>query len=68
LLDNGSTDRSGAIADEYALKDSRIKIIHREQGNIGSGRNAGLDAATGKYVAFIDDDDYAETDFLEFLI
>lgn len=67
IVDNGSTDRSGAIADEYALKDSRIKIIHREQGNIGSGRNAGLDAATGKYVAFIDDDDYAETDFLEFL-
>lgn len=67
IVDNGSTDRSGAIADEYALKDSRIKIIHREQGNIGSGRNAGLDSATGKYVAFIDDDDYAETDFLEFL-
>ncbi len=67
IVDNGSTDRSGAIADEYALKDSRFKIIHREQGNIGSGRNAGLDAATGKYVAFIDDDDYAETDFLEFL-
>jgi glycosyltransferase involved in cell wall biosynthesis len=67
IVDNGSTDRSGAIADEYALKDSRIKIIHREQGNIGSGRNAGLDAATGEYVAFIDDDDYAESDFLEFL-
>lgn len=67
IVDNGSTDRSGAIADEYALKDSRIKIIHREQGNIGSGRNAGLDSATGKYVAFIDDDDYAESDFLEFL-
>lgn len=67
IVDNGSTDRSGAIADKYALKDSRIKIIHREQGNIGSGRNAGLDVATGKYVAFIDDDDYAETDFLEFL-
>lgn len=67
IVDNGSTDKSGAIADEYALKDSRIKIIHREQGNIGSGRNAGLDAATGEYVAFIDDDDYAESDFLEFL-
>ena len=67
IVDNGSTDKSGAIADEYALKDSRIKIIHREQGNIGSGRNAGLDAATGEYVAFIDDEDYAESDFLEFL-
>ena len=67
IVDNGSTDRSGAIADEYALKDSRIRVIHKEQGNIGSGRNAGLDAAIGKYIAFIDDDDYAETDFLEFL-
>ena len=67
IVDNGSTDRSGAIAREYALKDSRIRVIHKEQGNIGSGRNAGLDAAIGKYIAFIDDDDYAETDFLEFL-
>jgi glycosyltransferase involved in cell wall biosynthesis len=67
IVDNGAIDRSGAIADEYAAKDSRIKVIHRERGNIGSGRNAGLDAATGKYVAFIDDDDYAEPDFLEFL-
>ncbi|MGI6084074.1 MAG: glycosyltransferase family 2 protein [Acetivibrionales bacterium] len=67
IVDNGSTDNSGIIADEYAQKDSRIQVIHRERGNIGSGRNAGLDAANGKYVAFIDDDDYAEPDFLEFL-
>ncbi|HBR01182.1 MAG TPA: glycosyltransferase [Ruminiclostridium sp.] len=67
IVDNGSADRSGAIADEYAVKDSRTRVIHRERGNIGSGRNAGLDAATGEYIAFIDDDDYAETDFLEFL-
>jgi glycosyltransferase involved in cell wall biosynthesis len=67
IIDNGSCDRSGEIADEYAAKDSRIKVIHRDRGNIGSGRNAGLDAAKGKYIAFIDDDDYAEPDFLEFL-
>ena len=67
IVDNGSTDRSGAIADEYAAKDSRIRVIHRERGNIGSGRNAGLDAAKGEYVAFIDDDDWTEPDFLEFL-
>ena len=45
IVDNGSSDRSGAIADEYEARDSRIKVIHRERGNIGSGRNAGLDAA-----------------------
>lgn len=67
IVDNGSTDQSGKIADDYALKDSRIRVIHRERGNIGSGRNTGLAVATGEYIAFIDDDDYAEPDFLEFL-
>ncbi|MEW6064006.1 glycosyl transferase [Desulforamulus profundi] len=67
IVDNGSTDTSGTIADEYAAQDSRIHVIHRQRGNIGSGRNTGLDAATGEYIAFIDDDDYAEPDFLEFL-
>lgn len=67
IVDNGAIDRSGAIADQCAAMDPRIRVIHRERGNIGSGRNAGLDAAAGKYVAFIDDDDYAEPDFLEFL-
>jgi len=67
IIDNGSTDRSGAIADEYAAKDSRIRVIRCERGNIGSGRNTGLDAARGEYIAFIDDDDWCEPDFLEFL-
>lgn len=67
IIDNGSTDLSGAIAEEYAFKDERIQVIHRERGNIGSGRNAGIDAAKGEYIAFIDDDDFAEPDFLQFL-
>ncbi len=67
IIDNGSTDSSGIIADEYALKDNRIKVVHKDRGNIGSGRNAGLDLACGEYIAFIDDDDYCETDFLDFL-
>ena len=67
IVNNGSTDNSGHIADEYARKDSRIQVIHRERGNIGSGRNAGLDTANGEYITFIDDDDYAEPDYLEFL-
>lgn len=68
IVDNGSTDRSGAIADEYATKDARVRVIHRERGNIGAGRNTGLDAARGDYITFIDDDDWAEPDFLEFLL
>lgn len=68
IVDNGSTDRSGEIADAYAAKDERIRVIHRARGNIGAGRNTGLDAARGEYVAFIDDDDWAEPDFLEFLL
>ncbi|MDE7244469.1 MAG: glycosyltransferase [Oscillospiraceae bacterium] len=68
IVDNGSSDRSGQIADEFAAGDSRIHVIHRERGNIGSGRNAGLNAAHGEYLTFIDDDDWAEPDFLDFLL
>jgi len=68
IVDNGSTDHSGRIADTYAARDNRIRVIHREKGNIGAGRNTGLDAAGGKYLTFIDDDDWAEPDFLEFLL
>lgn len=68
IVDNGSTDRSGAIAEEYAVRDGRIRVIHRSRGNIGAGRNTALDAARGKYLTFIDDDDWAEPDFLEFLV
>lgn len=67
IVDNGSTDKSGVIADAYTQKDTRIKVIHRERGNIGAGRNTGLDAAKGDYITFIDDDDWTEPDFLEFL-
>ncbi len=67
IVDNGSTDRSGAVADEYAAKDDRIRVFHRQRGNIGSGRNVGLDAAQGEYIVFVDDDDSCAPDFLEFL-
>ena len=68
IVDNGSTDRSGQIADTYAARDARIRVIHRMRGNIGAGRNTGLDAARGDYITFIDDDDWAEPDFLAFLM
>ena len=67
IIDNGSTDKSGDIAEEYARSDSRIRVEHILKSNIGTGRNTGLDIATGEYVAFIDDDDIAEPDMLEFL-
>ena len=68
IVDNGSSDRSGEIAREYAARDPRIRVIHREKGNIGAGRNTALDAAEGEYLTFIDDDDWVEPDFLEFLL
>lgn len=67
IIDNGSTDQSGKIADDFAKMDSRIQTIHRNRGNIGTARNMGLDLAKGKYIAFIDDDDYTDSDFLSFL-
>ena len=68
IVDNGSADHSGQIADDYALQDNRIKVIHRKRGNIGAGRNTALDEARGDYITFIDDDDWAEPDFLKFLL
>lgn len=67
IVDNGSNDESGKIAEQYAQKDSRIRVIHKERGSIGYGRNVGLDAAGGDYIVFIDDDDWVEADFLDFL-
>ena len=56
-VDDGSTDGSGAILDEYAAKDTRIRVIHKPNGGEGSARNAGMDAATGDIIAFLDADD-----------
>lgn len=65
LVDDGSRDRCGAICDEYAAKDSRIKVIHKENGGLSSARNAGIDAATGTYLSFVDSDDWIEPDAYE---
>ena len=67
IVDNGSSDRSGLIAEEYAAKDARIKVIHIEKSSIGHGRNIGIANTKGEYIAFIDDDDVAAPDMLEFL-
>lgn len=67
LVDDGSTDASGEICDEYAEKDDRIKVIHKENGGLSSARNAGLDIAQGEYIAFVDSDDWVTTDYVEYL-
>lgn len=67
IVDNGSEDRSGEIADRAAKRDPRIRVVHLPCGNIGKGRNAGLDLAQGEYIGFVDDDDLCESDYLEFL-
>ena len=65
LIDDGSTDGSGAICDTYAVSDGRIRIVHKENGGVSSARNAGLDVAQGTYIVFLDCDDYIEEDYLE---
>ncbi len=65
LVDDGSKDASGRICDEYAALDSRIRVIHKENGGLSSARNSGLEEAKGKYICFIDSDDSVRADYLE---
>lgn len=67
LSDDGSTDESSLICDRYAVYDSRIKVIHKENGGLSDARNAGLGILTGEYVTFVDSDDYLEKDAIEIL-
>lgn len=67
LVDDGSPDGCGAICDEYAGKDKRVKAVHKTNGGLSSARNAGMDISSGKYLAFIDSDDTVEADYLRAL-
>lgn len=68
LVDDGSLDNCGKVCDEFALKDSRIKVIHKQNGGLSDARNAGIDIATGDYITFIDSDDYVMPDMIETLM
>ena len=65
LIDDGSKDTSGSICDEYAAKDERIRVFHKENGGVSSARNLGLDHVLGEWVTFVDSDDYIEENFLK---
>lgn len=68
LVDDGAADGSGDICDSMAQKDSRIVVIHKENGGLSDARNAGLDIATGDYISFVDGDDTIEPDMFEKLV
>lgn len=65
LIDDGSPDNCGKICDDYAQKDKRIKIIHKENEGVSAARNNGIDIATGKYICFVDSDDYLVETYVE---
>lgn len=67
IIDDGSTDGSGAICDAYAAKDMRIQVVHQENRGLSAARNRGIELATGEYLTFVDSDDYLLTDYIETL-
>ncbi len=63
LIDDGSPDRCGDICEEYAIKDSRFRVFHKENGGLSSARNYGIERAIGEYIMFVDSDDWVRSDF-----
>ena len=68
LVDDGSTDQSPEICENYAMKDSRIKVVHKKNGGLGPARNTGLENASGEYISFIDSDDWIKENMIEELL
>ena len=68
IIDDGSTDDTPKLCDEWAEKDSRIIVIHKKNGGASSARNSGLDSATGEYITFVDADDYLDLDMYEIML
>lgn len=65
LVEDGSPDNCPAMCDDWAKRDSRIRVIHKSNGGLSDARNAGIDVATGDYIAFVDSDDYIKPDMIE---
>ncbi|MBR1676338.1 MAG: glycosyltransferase [Clostridia bacterium] len=68
LVDDGSPDNCPRLCDEFAEQDNRIKVIHKQNGGVSAARNSGLDIATGEYIAFVDSDDYIESNMYSSMI
>lgn len=68
LINDGSEDMSGNICDEYAKKDKRIKVIHKQNEGVSTTRNIGIKNATGTYICFADSDDILQNDYVEYLL
>lgn len=68
LVNDGSKDNSGAICDEFAEKDKRIRVIHQENKGVSASRNAGLDVVSGEWIGFVDSDDWIEPEMFEMLL
>ena len=68
LVDDGSPDNCGQICDDYAKKDTRIKVIHKKNGGLSDARNAGLEVCTGDYISFVDSDDWIELNAYEIMM
>lgn len=68
LIDDGSPDDCGKIADEYALSDKRVKVVHQQNSGVSKSRNVGLDLATGDYVGIVDQDDVLSADYVDYFM
>ena len=68
LVDDGSTDRSGPLCDRYEEADSRVKTVHKSNGGLSDARNVGIEIATGRYLTFVDSDDWIRDDYVEMLV
>ena len=67
LVDDGSPDRCPQMCDEWARRDTRIRVIHKKNGGLSDARNAGMAAATGEYIGFVDSDDWIKPDMFRLL-
>lgn len=68
LVDDGSTDNSGAMAEKFAMEDKRVRVFHKENGGVSTARNLGIEMARGEYIGFVDSDDYIEPQMYERLL